>query len=658
MVDFRSEGRAEYRVDWTSTGYEKLLQEFRDFLAAKRDVDAATRGAGAPSGLVGAGGHPVRSAAAADADRVQREYARSVSESSRAHRDYARSLGTHQRLTERAERDRARAAQQEADQSFRQRLQAQQRLPRVLQPFAKMAPEGTVGLVETPTNEKGWAQLGQRMSIALEEGLKRGETPSRGDQDLMGRVSRIVGMQQARERTGFLGRAINAVGWMPGVPQEVYLAQMALGEMGLGLGPIGVAAGLGVGAATGGLLAGVNSLASQQQMQQALAQQTSGGTGLPAAMEAQLEPTLTRIGESFRLSREDVTKLIPAMSPFFTPGQAHGGNFGTATDVETVLSQGLTAAQRGGLSNQQGVQLMSLVTSRTGGDAEAAARQMVQLNDAIQATGANVHDTYQSILQEGAALKAGTDISQFATVTAAVQGTGLQASDMLGGTLSTGVARLAQAAVFGMSEQQYTALQKKPAAFAQRLQAYARGIQAQTGSQSATEELLTNLGFIPQGTNADEFMSALTNGNYTPPAPTAQTNAQLDQQAQQQAEAAAGQAEKAAPWQQVMTLAFQNVSTGLGNIVSAIGNLPGGIASAIGGAGGAGEQVLRIILQDSTGRQIGQGTTTIPTGSSTQTPTPTPGQGPTKNVALYPPNTPNRTNANGRVPAATPTPNP
>jgi hypothetical protein len=67
-----------------------------------------------------------------------------------------------------------------------------------------------------------------------------------------------------------LYRAVNAVGWMPGVPSSVYMAQMAMGEMGAGL-PLGAVAlgmgGLGLGMAGIGLnVAMTNQARTGEQM--------------------------------------------------------------------------------------------------------------------------------------------------------------------------------------------------------------------------------------------------------------------------------------------------------------------------------------------------------------------------------------------------------
>ena len=61
------------------------------------------------------------------------------------------------------------------------------------------------------------------------------------DRDLNAKLGKL----KEGERSSMLYRAVNFAGWAPGVPSEVYMAQMALGEMGAGLPLAGVALGMG-----------------------------------------------------------------------------------------------------------------------------------------------------------------------------------------------------------------------------------------------------------------------------------------------------------------------------------------------------------------------------------------------------------------------------
>jgi hypothetical protein len=103
-----------------------------------------------------------------------------------------------------------------------------------------------------------------------------------------------------QERSSMLYRAVNAFGWMPGVPSSVYMAQMALGEMGAGL-PLGAVAlgmgGLGLGMAGLGLNA---ALTNQARTGEQVASQVGTVPGFETG--GAVSQHLAQLGGTYHLS--------------------------------------------------------------------------------------------------------------------------------------------------------------------------------------------------------------------------------------------------------------------------------------------------------------------------------------------------------------------
>ena len=446
------DGQAVYEVRWDGSGYQSLAQQMRDFLQLKKQVDAEVRRGFAsgpsPTGLVGARGQQIASGQRAGSEQIDRAYEQSQRQVADANQQYARAVQQETRLHERAARDQARQQQAQARADFGDKLRAETQARRAPGPtperniFAGM--EGSA-----QTSDKEWAALIKRRNEVYEESIKNGTELNANERKTVSQTAAITNLvarrRQAEERTSVLGRLVNAVGWAPGMPQELYLAQMALGEMGLGLPVAGVAAGLGVGA-LGALTLGVmNTTASQLQFARMVAGITSGGNGAAVTPADQtLANNLTTIGAGFGLTRADTFKLLPA---------AASENLGSGAELQGVVTGGLMRAAEGQLTNEQGTQLEALVASRNNGDIAETNRQFLLLNRAIKDTGANISTVYQDILQNGQALKAGTDLAQFAAVDAALKGSGVNATDVLGGALpgaAGDISHTATANLFGV----------------------------------------------------------------------------------------------------------------------------------------------------------------------------------------------------------------
>lgn len=683
-----------YTVDWSGQGYEQLAQQMREFLALKKQVDAEIRRGVAqgpqPSGIVGMSGQSLVSsqrsgefaqqqAAANEAQRrvaesrrhsqeeqtyarAERQAKQSDSQAEREANAYARRLKTQQAQEDRARSQADRQTQQQARQASQAATQTANNTPNV---FAGISNAGL-------KTDKEWDEYHTAINERYKTALKNNEALNSADQRILSNSRQLAGMSEHAAKGGILNRIINTVGWAPGVPQAAYMGSMALGEMGLGLGPVGVAAGLGLGGVAALGMGVVNTTASQLMMARLLAGISAGGSGAVATpADLALASSVGNIGRGFGLSAADTYKLLPTAAQY---------NLGQPGTIASVVSGGLNRAAEGQLTNDQGVQLQALVTSRNGGDATATAREFLALNAAIVQVGADTHTVYSDILREGQALRAGTDLTGFAVLDKALQGTGLTASDIIGGgTTSTGVQRLSQAAMLGMSETDFTALQRSPQAFAQRLQGYARGLMQQTGSQSATEAVLTQSGFIAGGTNADEVLQQILQGNYQgtapkfagPPVPASIAN----QAVQQETIANMTVSTMSLPLMARIGTGTGTAMQGLTNLVNnpagtimpdlnllkqseALANqdvstnpaLAGLQASGLGGIAFAIQTVRHMIditVKDAAGNTLGTAQTTVG-GSSTQTPTTTPGPGPTGNVTTRPGATPTPTNLNGR----------
>lgn len=644
-------GTATYTVDWSGQGYEQLAKQLRDFLALKRRVDQELRrglaGGPATPGLVDAGGRPLSSGAAARASAADAAYETSRRQAGEAQRRYARSLDQETRQHERQATQRRRQDNRAAGDDFARRLRQFRPAPAV---FGGLADTG--GL----QSDEEWGNWTKAVRDRYTQAVKTNEQLNAADRDILTKARAIGGImgQHAQEagKQGFsLGRVASMAGWLPGIPPQLYQTQMALGEMGLGLGAPAV--GVGMAAVGYGLLSAAvyNSTASQIALARMVAGISPSGSGIAATpADQRLADTLTHVGAAFRLDQRSVFSLLPTAAQYNLPAGA----------LAPVVTGGLTRAAQGELTNEQGVQLQALVASHvTGGDADQAAEAFAKLDDAIKQTGADTHTVYSDILQQGDALRAGMDLTQFATLDAALKGSGLSTQQVFGsGLQTTGAQRLAQAASFNMSEQQYIALQGQPAAYAQRLQQFARQTMAETGgSLSATEAVLEGLGLMQGGPDADAALHEILQGNYRPPAPTTppKTPAQLRQQTIDTTKQAEGAVESSAPIQDTLGILKDQVLRAIGEgnrDVNGGSPVPGALAS-LGDWWAVGFQAVRhlvdITVHDPAGNVLGTASVTLGQGGSTQTPTATPGPGPSRNVATRPSPTPNATNTNGRT---------
>jgi len=658
---------ASYTVDWSGQGYEQLAQQMREFLNLKRQVDAELRRGLAhgpqPSGIVGTGGQALvssqRSNDFAQQQAATQERQRRVAESRRQSQDeqtYARAERQAKQADSQAEREanaysrrlKTQQVQEERARSQADR-QARQQANNTPNVFAGIS---NAGLKTDKEWEEYHAAIGERYKTAL----KNNEELNSADQRILGSSRQLAAMGEKEAKGGLLGRVINAFGWAPGVPQSAYMGSMALGEMGLGLGPVGVAAGLGIGGAAALGLGVYNTGASQLLMARLLAGISAGGSGAVATpADLSLASDLATTGRGFGLSAADTYKLLPAAAQY---------NLGQPATIASVVSGGLNRAAEGQLTNEQGVQLQALVTSRNGGDAAATAREFLALNAAIKQVGADVHNVYSDILREGDALKAGTDLTGFASIDASLKGTGVTASDLVGGAInSSGVQRIVQASSLGMGENAYIALQKNPVAMAKTLQQYARQLMGNTGSVGATEAVLGQLGFITNQQNADQTLQQMLNGVIPnapklagPPAPTGL----LNQAVQDETVANMTVTQLSIPLMSRVGGGLSGAMAGLTDLVNGrtgtqaaqglkadVGNVGGAIAAAgpVLAAGPLGiapailQHVITIVVQDIAGKVM---------GTSTQTATTTPGPGPTGNVTTRPASTPSPTNLNGR----------
>lgn len=677
-------GQAVYTVQWGGEGYEVIMQQMREFLQLKRQVDAAMKSnaargpnTGNVGGFVNPAGQPLRSSAQSvaqtDRDRVDREYTRSTRAAASAMRDHARTI------QDAAHRQR-RVESQAASQNWNRRFTQRQNTPAV---FANVHTGGF-------KTDQEWLDYYGQLKQVREEALKNGKDLNAADRKIFSSTSQIAGIINQRKnaekaaehsvaKTGILNRIINTAGWLPGMPPELYYGQMALGEAGAGLGPAGVAAGLGIGALGAVGMGLYNTSASELQMQRMLAGMMPGGNGsVVRPADRVLAANITQTGVKFGRTQDKMFGLLPTAAQY---------NLGPS-QLQTVITGGLTRASEGQLTDQQGVQLQAQVTRLMGGDAAAAQKEFVLLGQAIKDTGVNTHTFYTDIIQLGQGLQAGTDLTGFAGIDASLKGTGLNATDIVGNAVtSSGVPRLVQAAALGMSESQYIALQKNPMGMAIALQKYSKTLMGKTGSPSATEAILSSEGFGFDGQNANAAFDALQNGDFQKYLDlTQKSKSTVAQMTPQQVSDATISATNAAitannlsldlgsrlglvkqefsqgalnAWQHPETipgttgrLASEAGADPLISAMAGVGNLgPGSIPAAIASvvAQNIVHHLIDIVIKDPNGNVLGSAQTSLG-GSSSQTQTSgAPGAPPDNNVGTHTPSTPNATNTNGRT---------
>jgi len=562
------------------------------------------------------------------------------------------------------------------------------------------AAEGSRGVVEpggkhifsdivrpgTTAGDEEWEHYGHAIAARHEEHLRTGGQLNQTERKILRDtedISRLVTThKQHQERHGTLARVTNAIGWAPLVPPEIYMAQMALGEMGAGLSLGAVAGGMGI---AGAIMAGAavgDTVASQrreEQMLGGLSNRTTPRQQRP--MDQSYAHDLSQMGYRYGMTPEETFKLLPAVA---------NEGIGDRATTQEVIRTGLTQAAFSQLPAEQTVGLQAKLVTTLGVSAQQASREVERLNQRIEQLGAQPNDVIRSLdaAQKAGMIHEGTDITQFAGVSKALQGTGVTTTQALAGTETTALPRLVQAADAGMSEQDYMELQKRPEDFAAYKQKrFQRALDEANGSVSVAEANLQDIGLLPAGPGQDEVFDAVRKGAFVGPplagpwhAPMADTTPQTPEELDASMRQRARQAELdrqagLGPWDTLVQGGGQILGA-VGRVAGVMGGVVDASSQAISGAGllqqGAGEgggivgaafnalgtaingtsstteHVVRIVVEDPNGKVLSTTQQTL-TGNTTQTPTTTPGAGPPDNVATTAPATPTTTNLNGRT---------
>jgi hypothetical protein len=331
------------------------------------------------------------------------------------------------------------------------------------------------------------------------------------------------------------------------------------------------------------------------------------------------------------------------------------------------------------------------------------------INQAASAANTSVTQFGQDLVSLGGYLQPGANFGQLGQLEGVAGQYGLNLQQLMGGSLtSTGMGRIQQSALLGVSADQYAQMQQQDPVGLFRLQQQAFGryeANAPAGMQrSVAEAVFGQAGLLPSGVSADSFARAMETPltdqqiatfqqQYSKTSATTLTPDQFIQTAQNASVIAASadirvgvlkqQAETSLAGDLTSPGGLGTIAAGVGvgalagSAVLGVGAIPGAIIGGLGGLGidlasfftqvsnqqraaspsgaagqlagdgGGGNQRLDVYLYDGqTGRQIGQ--TTLPQGQSTATARVTPGQGLPGNVQQVGPGTPSQSSLNGR----------
>lgn len=269
---------------------------------------------------------------------------------------------------------------------------------------------------------------------AMEETIKRGTTKD----------------------TSLLARGVNAAGWSPFMPQSTYMAQMMLGEMGLGLSMPLVAAGMGaIGIGAAGL--GLNAFATDAQHTGA---QLVSATGAPPfsantfatpADEAKL--LLQRTGaQGLNLPGNDGQQAVSALA---AGGLSGKDAFGTALDQTAVLVNAF------GMSVSDAANFVTTMQVQMRRSTDDTALSIAAFGKVADATGQPLAALGQIAAQTPNMLAnlSGQDVAVAASVARAMAGSTQGGIALQSVSMASGAQALSIAAQMGITDQQFNALQ-------------------------------------------------------------------------------------------------------------------------------------------------------------------------------------------------------
>lgn len=337
----------------------------------------------------------------------------------------------------------------------------------------------------TGMSDAEWKELGKKQAKRREEALKAGMELNPTERKEYSRTRAVNAAMRARtgeDVQGLLGRAVNAAGWSPFMPQSVYLAQMALGEMGLGLSLPFVAGGMGA-LAVGAAGLGLNAFATNEARSGAQLVSAAGTNG-PFAANAYVttsdEARLLQQREGqLHLSDAQATQAVSALA---------GGGVGASDAFGLALQQTAALVNGFGMSVQDAAGMVATWRTDMRLSDDQVTQALASLAKTADATGQPLSALGQIVSQTPNMLAdlAG-DPSQYGPAAAMLRALGgsTQNAMALGNiAYASGSQALSLAAQMGISDQQFNALQNGGAGGQQKIDDFILGVIRQSMTQS------------------------------------------------------------------------------------------------------------------------------------------------------------------------------
>lgn len=295
--------------------------------------------------------------------------------------------------------------------------------------------------------------------------------------------------------TSFLARGMNALSWSPFMPQSMYMAQMAMGDMGLGLSMPLMAAGLGI-AGLGAAGLGLNAFAVNQAR---TGEQIVASTGSAPPFTANTYDTaaqesqrLTQREGALHLTGEQGTQAVSALA---AGGLTSEKAFGTALDQTAVLVNAF------GMSVSDAASFVAVSQTDMRQNTDQTTQALASLAKVSQATGIPLAALGQIVAQTPNML---ADLSanprQYGPAAAVVRAIGgtTQGSNTVGSAIyASGGQALALAARMGVSDETLNRMQQSATGTQQIGDFYVNQVKSYMATSSPDVALLRAQALIP-----------------------------------------------------------------------------------------------------------------------------------------------------------------
>lgn len=301
----------------------------------------------------------------------------------------------------------------------------------------------------------------------------------------------------------FYDRFFSALTWI--IPnQNAYYGYSGL--RGLGLGGGALLPWLGAGAVGA---AGLYAAGQAQQFfgfTQALGPAVGSRGTLPSDQAQQLADQLIRTGFGFGTTD---TRQLATLA-----GQASAQTtFTNPNTLNQLVQMGMTQSRMAGMSPQEGMTFVDTFMTRLGLSSKDTADSLSTLQQQVERFGVNARTVRDDLMQVN--LQPGFDVGSMVRAERALQGTGFTAGQIIGPALqASGFQRIQMAAILGVPENQFAAMQRDPVQMGLAIQRLARQYLQQTGSRSAAQGILAQTGLMQFGPNADAQWNALMRGEF------------------------------------------------------------------------------------------------------------------------------------------------